>query len=115
MLYGCALVNFDAFIADYNVAHSKEASGKGVQLDTNYLLSLGPQALPAIDKAIELLANAKGSDLSARGYCLVSRRDRLVELQRQDLAWRSWGFRSWRLQRRLDAQAKDQSGSRPAG
>ncbi|MGY3479017.1 DUF4153 domain-containing protein [Bradyrhizobium ottawaense] len=115
VLYGCALVNFDAFIADYNVAHSKEASGKGVQLDTNYLLSLGPQALPAIDKAIELLANAKGSDLSARGYCLVSRRDRLVELQRQDLAWRSWGFRSWRLQRRLDAQAKDQSGSRPAG
>ncbi|PDT91975.1 hypothetical protein CO669_01480 [Bradyrhizobium sp. Y36] len=115
VLYGCSLVNFDAFIADYNVAHSKEASGKGVQLDTNYLLSLGPQALPAIDKAIELLANAKGSDLSARGYCLVSRRDRLVEQQHQDLAWRSWSFRSWRLQRRLDAQARDPSGSRPAG
>lgn len=115
VLYACSLVNFDAFIADYNVAHSKEASGQGVQLDTNYLVSLGPQALPAIDKAIELLAKSRESDLSARSYCLVSRRDRLVEQQRQDLAWRSWGFRSWRLQRRLDAQARNQSGSQPAG
>lgn len=115
VLYGCALVNFDAFIADYNVAHSREALGSGVEVDTNYLLSLGPQALPAIDKAIELLAKSKESDLSARGYRLVSQRDRLVERQRQDLAWRSWGFRSWRLQRRLDALANDPSGSRPAG
>ncbi|APG08243.1 hypothetical protein BKD09_07880 [Bradyrhizobium japonicum] len=101
VLYGCSLVNFDAFIADYNVTHSREASGKGVQIDINYLLTLGPQALPAIDKAILLRPGAPES-------CLVSRRDRLVEQQRQDLAWRSWGFRSWRLQRRLDAQAKDQ-------
>ena len=115
VLYGCALVNFDAFIADYNVAHSREALGSGVEVDTNYLLSLGPQALPAIDKAIELLAKSKESDLSARGYRLVSQRDRLVERQRQDLAWRSWGFRSWRLQRRLDALANDPSSSRPTG
>ncbi|AWL99154.1 DUF4173 domain-containing protein [Bradyrhizobium amphicarpaeae] len=108
VLYSCSLVNFDAFIADYNVAHSREASGKGLQIDINYLLTLGPQALPAIDKAIALRPGAGES-------CLVSRRDRLVEQQRQDLAWRSWGFRSWRLQRRLDAQAKDQSGSRPEG
>ncbi|UPK26193.1 DUF4153 domain-containing protein [Bradyrhizobium sp. 195] len=108
VLYGCSLVNFDAFIADYNVAHSREASGNGAQIDMNYLLTLGPQALPAIDKAIMLRPGNPES-------CLVSRRDRLVEQQRQDLAWRSWGFRSWRLQRKLDALAKDQSGSRPAG
>ncbi|SCB54634.1 protein of unknown function [Bradyrhizobium shewense] len=108
VLYGCSLVNFDAFIADYNVAHSREASGNGVQIDIDYLLTLGPQALPAIDRAIALRPGAGEG-------CLVSRRDRLVEQQRQDLAWRSWGFRSWRLQRRLDAQVKDQSGSRPAG
>ncbi|WP_339028674.1 DUF4173 domain-containing protein [Bradyrhizobium symbiodeficiens] len=108
VLYGCSLVNFDAFIADYNVAHSREASGKGLQIDINYLLTLGPQALPAIDKAILLRSGNPES-------CLVSRRDRLVEQQRRDLAWRSWGFRSWRLQRRLDAQAKDQSGNPPAG
>ncbi|WP_339036809.1 DUF4173 domain-containing protein [Bradyrhizobium symbiodeficiens] len=108
VLYGCSLVNFDAFIADYNVTHSREASGKGLQIDINYLLTLGPQALPAIDKAILLRSGNPES-------CLVSRRDRLVEQQRRDLAWRSSGFRSWRLQRRLDAQAKDQSGNPPAG
>ncbi|TQF26759.1 hypothetical protein UNPF46_32790 [Bradyrhizobium sp. UNPF46] len=108
VLYGCSLVNFDAFIADYNVTHSREASGNGVKIDVNYLLTLGPQALPAIDRAMALRPGVSES-------CLVSRRDRLVEQQRQDLAWRSWGFRSWRLQRRLDAQARDQSGSRPAG
>lgn len=108
VLYGCSLVNFDAFIADYNVAHSREASGKGVQIDIDYLLTLGPQALPAIDRAIALRP-------AAGDGCLVSQRDRLVEQLRRDLAWRSWGFRSWRLQRRLDAQAKARSGSQPAG
>jgi hypothetical protein len=101
-LYGCSLVNFDAFIADYNLSHSNEMSGKGLSVDANYLLTLGPQALPALDKVI---AHRSGDN------CLVSRRDRLVEVQRQDLAWRSWGFRNWRLQRRLDALAKAQ----PAG
>jgi hypothetical protein len=108
VLYSCSLVNFDALIADYNVAHSWEVSRKDAQIDINYLLTLGPQALPAIDKAIALRVGAGET-------CLVSRRDRLVERQRQDLAWRTWGFRSWRLQRRLDALAGSRSNSQPAG
>ena len=50
-LYICSLVNFAAIIADYNVGHSREVSGKGVSIDMHYLIRLGPQALPAIDKA----------------------------------------------------------------
>ncbi|KRR27302.1 DUF4153 domain-containing protein [Bradyrhizobium retamae] len=98
-LYICSLVNFAAIIADYNVSHSREAGGKGVWIDMNYLLSLGPQALPAIDRAIAL-----------RGFdpALVSRRSCLVEQQAKEAAsWRSWGFRSWRLQRALEAQPKN--------
>lgn len=53
-LYACSLINFAAIIADYNVSHSREATGKDVSLDMNYLFSLGPQALPAIDRAITL-------------------------------------------------------------
>ncbi|MBB4369978.1 hypothetical protein GGD63_002771 [Bradyrhizobium sp. cir1] len=106
VLYGTSLVNFDAFIADYNLNHSSEMSGKGVAIDANYLLTLGPQALPALDKVI---AHRPGND------CLAQRRDRLVETQRLDMAWRAWSFRSWRLQRRLDAQAKGQPGNQPAG
>ena len=97
-LYICSLVNFAAIIADYNVSHSREAAGKGVWIDMNYLFSLGPQALPAIDRAIAL----RGFDPT-----LVSRRGCLVEQQRREMAsWRSWGLRSWRLQRTLDAQPK---------
>jgi Domain of unknown function (DUF4153) len=98
-LYVCSLVNFAAIIADYNVSHSREAAGKGVWIDMNYLFSLGPQALPAIDRAIAL----RGFDPT-----LVSRRGCLVEQQRREIAsWRSWGFRSWRLQRTLDALPKN--------
>ena len=97
-LYICALVNFDAIIADYNVTRSKEAGGKGVELDVGYLAGLGPQAVPAIDKAKLLGVNRP---------CLVTRRAHLVEMQAQDMAsWRTWGFRSYRLQRYLDQRAK---------
>jgi len=93
-LYVCALINFPAIIADYNVTHAEEASGKGVNLDINYLYALGPQALPALTKASLL----PGINIAACG------RNRLLSAQTADMAsWRSWGFRSWRLQRWLDA------------
>ena len=94
-LYLCGLINFDAMIADYNVTHSQESSGKGVNLDINYLYSLGPQALPALDRALLL----PGTSYPVCG------RNRLLGIQAADMtSWRSWGFRSWRLQRYLDAQ-----------
>jgi hypothetical protein len=102
-LYICSLINFAGVIANYNVSHSREVSGKGIAIDMDYLISLGPQALPAIDKAF---APRGWSDLT-----LVSRRDCLVEQQRRDMAsWRAWGFRSWRLQRTLDARPNSTTG-----
>jgi len=91
VLYASSLTNFAAIIADYNVAHSREAAGKGVTIDMTYLFQLGPQALPAIDKALRLRA----PDL-----LLAARRDRAADDQAKRMAsWRAWGFRSWRLQR----------------
>jgi hypothetical protein len=91
VLYACSLTNFAAIIADYNVTHSREASGKGVTIDMGYLFQLGPQALPAIDKAIRI---------RAFDPILVSHRDCLAQRQASTMAsWRAWGFRSWRLQR----------------
>ena len=93
VLYTCSLVNFAAFVADYNVAHSSEVAGKGVQLDIDYLMQLGPEALPAIDKAVKL------GSIHPR---LVLHRNWLVEQQRQQAtSWRGWSFRGWRLQRYL--------------
>jgi hypothetical protein len=101
-LYICALINFAAIIADYNVSHSLPAAGQGEPLDSAYLAGLGPQALPAIDKARQLLPN---------NQCLVRSHDRLVEQQQQIMAsWRSWGFRSFRLQRTLDGQQNQSTG-----
>ena len=103
VLYVCSLVNFVAVIADYNVSHSREASIKGIAIDINYLTQLGPQALPAIDR----LARMRGVDpnLASCRYCLV-------EQQQKDMvSWRSWGFRSWRLQRYLDARQNSAAAS----
>jgi len=108
VLYSCSLMNFDAFIADYNIAHSREVSGKGQSIDEYYLWLLGPQALPAIARVLPFRSDAKFVNL-------VGWRDLLVERQRQDMAWRAWGFRSWRLQRRLDAEATSRSSGQPAG
>ncbi|WP_342727856.1 DUF4173 domain-containing protein [Bradyrhizobium sp. B097] len=101
-LYVGSLINFAAVIADYNVSHSREASGSGVSLDMDYLIQLGPNALPAIDRAIQLrYANP----------VLVSRRNSLVEQQRQQMAsWRGWSFRGWRLQRFLDGRQSNAPG-----
>jgi hypothetical protein len=101
-LYACSLTNFTAIIADYNISHSREATGKGVEVDIGYLLGLGPQALPGINKA----AKIREGDFS-----LVGRRDSLVErFQREMASWRAWGLRDWRLKRYLDGQEKRAAG-----
>jgi len=107
-LYICALTNFAAIIGSYNVAHSKQAGGQGVALDTAYLAGLGPQALPALDRATQLGVDAACQNSAAVACtCLVRRRGELVEMQAQDMAsWRSWGFRSYRLQLYLDRRAR---------
>jgi hypothetical protein len=93
-LYVCSLVNLAAVIADYNVSHSREMTGKGVNIDMGYLLSLGPHALPAIDRI------AQPDD-----PLLAGRRDGLLEgFRRQTSSWRAWGLRNARLQHYLDRQ-----------
>lgn len=94
-LYACAFINMPALIANYNLAHCREMSGSGPTLDTSYLTSLGPQALPALERYMARTgASAAGS--------LGDARDQLVAtLQSEVGSWRSWSFRAWRLQRRL--------------
>jgi len=104
VIYAGSLTNFAAIIGDYNVAHSREAGGKGVTIDVGYLLLLGPQALPAIDKALRL---------RAPDSCLADRRDRIADEQAKRMAsWRAWDFRSWRLQRYMNVpQDRSTAGS----
>jgi hypothetical protein len=101
-LYACSLTNFAAIIADYNVGHSWEATGKGVNADINYLFSLGPQALPGINKSPRIREG---------DWTLVASRDSLVDrFQRETASWRAWSLRDWRLRRYLEEQGKHAAG-----
>ena len=104
-LYACCFINFPWAISTYNVAHSREISGKGASVDFQYLASLGPQALPAIDRylsdpmRIVEVHGAIGTEIP----CMRHQRDRLVQQHSSELdSWRAWNFRGWRLQRYLD-------------
>lgn len=92
-LYICAFVDFPAFIAGFNVEHSREISGQGQLLDVEYLRDLGPSALPALDRYIAAIpANVRHI------------RDELAQEALSPTAdWRSWTFRRER-QRQYAAQ-----------
>jgi hypothetical protein len=93
-LYLSSFVNFAALIAGFNVAHSKELAGSGAPLDSCYLCSLGPGALPAID-AYTAALTARGGEIPA---ALVACRASLQrEFARQSRDWRAWSFRNYRL------------------
>jgi hypothetical protein len=91
VLYGCCFINAPRLIAFYNVEHSREVSGKGQNLDTTYLRSLGAQALPALElHRAKLLVYW----LSSASHCHERQREAFVSSKN----WRDWSFRAWRLQ-----------------
>jgi hypothetical protein len=90
LLYACCFVNFPKIIAEYNVTHSIEMSGDGVALDTAYLLDLGPQAIPALDR---YFARQKSVPVF-----LVGKRDALASSEVTRLQnWRAWNYYGWQL------------------
>ena len=98
-LYACCFVNFAGLIADYNVRHSFEMSGRGQRLDRSYLFALGPEAVPAID----LLLKDENSGRVPGVIGLRQQREWLAAGHRERSSdWRAWTFRDWRLSRYLE-------------
>ena len=90
-LYVCCFINFPALIADYNVTHSRQIQGAGIELDLNYLASLGPQALPALDRYLDNLKPVST-------WWLTGKRNRLAAMHIDGtLGWRAWTFRNRQL------------------
>jgi hypothetical protein len=114
VLYACAFINFPWAISTYNVAHSREISGKGASVDFEYLVSLGPQALPAIDRYLRLRNRAYVEDSSGSPIWITDQqRDRLVQQDSSELdSWRAWNFRGWRLRRYLNQVAANSAAPR---
>ena len=98
VLYVSTFVDFPGVISGYNVRHSLEMSGSGSHLDVDYLQSLGPRALPAIDDYV-LHAPVKPS--AAASHICGIRRDLFTSYEAEPAGWRGWSLNRWRLDRYL--------------
>jgi hypothetical protein len=67
----------------------------GQPVDIGYVASLGPQAIPAIDRYIAAQATSEPTALAYRNYLAFSHDKRAGD-------WRAWTFRDWRLTRYLN-------------
>ncbi|MBP2671161.1 MAG: hypothetical protein H6Q85_1227, partial [candidate division NC10 bacterium] len=56
-LWACCFVDFAGLVTGFNVAHSRQATGQGPDLDFNYIArTFGARAIPALDARRDLLA-----------------------------------------------------------
>ena len=95
VLYGCCFINAPRLVASYNVEHSRENGGTGPNLDLWYLFSLGPQVLPVLEPRLQHVP-------ALQPYVAEFRSKQDIEArQRGPSNWRSWTFRTWRLDRYL--------------
>lgn len=83
-LYACCFVGFDRVIANYNVAHCREATGRGVILDIGYLRALGPATLPALKKYASIAPPQRLASVAGAVIALEQ------ELKERQADWRGW-------------------------
>ncbi|HQZ13395.1 MAG TPA: DUF4173 domain-containing protein [Devosia sp.] len=100
-LYASSFIDAGALISRFNVDHSRELTGEGTTLDTQYLWrGIGPAAIPALDRFIaegraKPIAPAVLRDAeNIRGLLATEFRQRVR-------GWRQWTFRNWRLEQYL--------------
>ena len=105
-LYICSFISFSAIVADFNVAHSQQLTGKGVPIDTCYLCRLGYDAMPAMDRYI-MTVEGRGGTVPARLKNCFLDLDDAHRRRMQD--WRAWTVSDYRLASWL----KDRSDLRP--
>jgi hypothetical protein len=100
-LYACCFINFPALIADYNVTHSRDMKGSGIEVDFGYLIGLGPQAIPAIDRYLD------GRKPTPEPWWQTGKRNGLAAMHRdRTQGWRAWSFRNWQLTQYLQHVAR---------
>lgn len=104
VLYLSCFVDFGRIIADYNVSQCGKAGGQATVVDVNYLLRLGPSALPALktlkwSSECERVRLWKENGFEAR---LARRVESLTnEIKSRQEDWRAWTYRGHRLMQEL--------------
>lgn len=98
-LYIACFINMDSLIANYNVRHSLEVTGKGISLDLPYLQNLGTEALPAL-RWFQVNAKYSPAQTIKAGIYITELENDLVNTTTN---WRAW---TWRQQRQLLHQSE---------
>lgn len=96
--YATSLTNLPYVIADYNVTVALSDTSK--KLDIHYLVGLGEDAIPVIDRVLEspYWRDNLVRTTAYNPHNLTSRRNRLSTLaKRNHRDWRQWSFRRQRL------------------
>jgi len=89
VLYACCFVNFEGMIAWHNVRHSQKL---GVPADFQYLQSLGPESIPALNWLASPLQSASAADEARKSSLELQQ-----ILRRQTRNWRGWTWRRHEL------------------
>lgn len=95
VVYACSLTNVAALVADTNVRHSLDGSAFQT-FDLDYAMSLGPQAIPALDRYARATGGMSDDQLVWRAEQAAAQRNSLRD-------WRSWTYRGARLCAYLDS------------
>ena len=103
VLYITSFANLPYLIADYNYTASQKNVSK--PLDINYVVRLGPNTIPVLDK---IMADSRWSNITNKQAFSVNRykprksliqirRNFVQKLEREYSDWRQWNFRDQRL------------------
>ena len=84
VLYVSAFVNWEGFIAEFNIRHCSEVTQTGGELDVGYLEALGPSALPALIEIRPALSKEKARETAGAIERLSG------ELNEKMADWRGW-------------------------
>lgn len=102
VLLTCGLIDFRAIVAEWNVSRalqkiSPTSTIQTLDLDTSYLIGLGPSAIPALSHLIAALPSdgsiwTKSGDLSRTARELKGNLDSRLRWTQMD--WKTWTFRN---------------------
>ena len=107
-LWACCFADFAGLVTGFNVAHSRQITGQGPDLDFGYIArTFGARAIPALDVSRDLLTGrSTGLVVNVDDVWVNMSFDRwrdqtAAQMLATEEGWRTWSFANWRLRRYL--------------
>jgi Domain of unknown function (DUF4173) len=104
VLYITSFVNIGGMIAQYNVTHSREVSGEGVQLDHGYIQRIGASAIPAMMQYVEIMGQKFPSDFNHNSVMTLDAMKHRLKWNMDD--WRRRTYSEYRQLNALESNAQ---------